>query len=331
MVSPSEARVESSWSTAVAGDEPSPHGVTLRFRVLTGDRVADRWVISLRSTVGPPRARSCGLPSISPAARRDTRGHPLLRLRPPSGCCPLLPPAARRHAGTLSWGLVPYSASRRGRLRSIPRRFPRLRVRSALRVRALSAVCSALDLPAIFRPERSWGCSLQGFPLASRCSGSSPMHCPLDVSPAVGHPPPRKKGPLACSPWCLGSSAAPLVVLRALLSLRVRSRPGRYSPPGRPFPSWASSSPGSVRDGRGHVEHAASRALPASHSPGFPRGSGPRCAPECLSSEAAASSLSRAPSPPEVLCLRLVASGFPLPRPPGSAPPGRLEIGRAHV
>jgi len=259
--SPSEARVESSWSTAVTGDEPSPRGVTLRFRVLTGDLVADCWVISLRSTVavlglghavfpGSPQPRvairvailSCGCDLLQGVARFSRR-------------------YARRHAGTLSWGLVPYSASSRGRLRSIPRRFPRLRVRSALRVRALSAVCSALDLPAIFRLERSWGFSLQGFPLTRRCSGSSPLHCPLDVFPAVGHPPPRKKGPLACSPWRLGSAAAPLVVLRAFLSLRVRSRPRRYSPLGRPFPSWASSSLRSVRDDRGHVEHAASRAL----------------------------------------------------------------------
>lgn len=98
MVSPSEARVESSWSTAVAGDEPSPHGVTLRFRVLPGDEVADHRVLSSRYTVDPPRARSCGVPSVSPAARRDTRGHPLLRLRPPPGCCPLLPPSVRRPA-----------------------------------------------------------------------------------------------------------------------------------------------------------------------------------------------------------------------------------------
>jgi len=98
VVSPSEARVESSWSTAVAGDEPSPHGVTLRFRVLPGDEVADHRVLSSRYTVDPPRARSCGVPSVSPAARRDTRGHPLLRLRPPPGCCPFLPPSVRRPA-----------------------------------------------------------------------------------------------------------------------------------------------------------------------------------------------------------------------------------------
>lgn len=48
--------------------------------------------------------------------------------------------------------------------------------------------------PGHFQTGALLGFSLQGFPLSRRCSNSSLLHCPRDVSPSAGHPSPRKKG-----------------------------------------------------------------------------------------------------------------------------------------
>lgn len=151
----------------------------------------------------PQGARSCGLPSVPLAVRRDTLGDPLVRLRPPSRYDPTAPPTARVSPAP-SPGVDAPSAHPAGgghaHLPEVPT------PPSTVRSQGSSPLSGFLrpQPPSHFQAGTLMGFALQGFPLPARCRGSSPRHCPLDVAPADGHLRPRTEGQRARLPTCLG-------------------------------------------------------------------------------------------------------------------------------
>jgi len=212
----------------------TPHGVEVAFRVLQGREARTR--LGLRP---------------HPSRRLPTRGFDLTDIHSPTTPCdatrmtilswrsPLLQgfthstrraPLDARH---LYWGSRRYSASGGRSLRCFCQRGPSRQLRSVLRVRALSTVCSSTHLSPAFRRRNAPAVLPPGVsPLEQACELVALRFPLLAFLPRPGLSSPRKKRTAGASATFLGSpSLTPFTAYRVLLRPRVRAvRANRLSP-----------------------------------------------------------------------------------------------------
>jgi hypothetical protein len=135
--------------------------------------------------VCPRGGSTSGYSLAIPAMRRDSHDHPLVGFRSPTGYCPLVPPHVSRRPAPLL-GFVPLQRISVGGVHvASAGSFPFCRLRSVLRVRALSTVYSSTHLATPFDVAALVGFSLQGFPLPNRSASSSPADYPHGVVPSA--------------------------------------------------------------------------------------------------------------------------------------------------
>ena len=200
------------------------------------------------------------------AARRDPCGNPLLRFPPPPGFLPARPAARLSTCGT-SRGLPSPTALAAGGVYVVSAGRSRSgRLRSVLRVRALSTVYSSTHLATRFRAATLLGLSLQGFIPPGQAHQLPPAGFPSwrsSLSLRAHDLGIVRTG--GATPDDLGGS--PSVAFCRLQGVTPSESPYRSGPPfkwsRRPIPSWVSASLGSSRRPRQRDFHPRrSRASP---------------------------------------------------------------------